>query len=57
MGERDPLGDWLVSVESAHARNLHPPEAARRELIRDLDHLGLLADARVYTLLQDWLGG
>jgi len=57
MGERDPLGDWLVPVESAHARNLHPPEAARRELIRDLDHLGLLADARVYALLQGWLDG
>jgi pimeloyl-ACP methyl ester carboxylesterase len=57
QGERDPLGDWLVSVESAHARNLHPPEAARRALIRDLDHLGLLADARVYALLQSWLGG
>jgi pimeloyl-ACP methyl ester carboxylesterase len=56
-GERDPLGDWLVSVESAHARNLHPPHAARRELIRDLDHFGLLADERVYALLRGWLGG
>jgi pimeloyl-ACP methyl ester carboxylesterase len=56
-GASDPLGDWLVSVESAHARNLHPPHAARRELIRDLDHMGLLADERVYALLRSWLGG
>lgn len=54
-GEAEPLGDWLVPVESALALNLHPAGAARRELIRELDHLGLLADARVYTLLQDWL--
>jgi pimeloyl-ACP methyl ester carboxylesterase len=54
-GEVDPIGDWLVSVESAHARNLHRPDTARRELIRDLDHLGLLADERVYSLLRSWL--
>jgi pimeloyl-ACP methyl ester carboxylesterase len=54
-GERDPFGDWLVSVESALARNLHPPGAARREVVRDLDHLGLLADERVYRLVQEWL--
>jgi pimeloyl-ACP methyl ester carboxylesterase len=54
-GETDPLGDWLVPVESALARNLHPPGAARRELVRDLDHMGLLADERVYALLRSWL--
>jgi pimeloyl-ACP methyl ester carboxylesterase len=54
-GETDPLGDWLVRVESAHARNLYPADAARRELVRDLDHLGLLADERVYALLRDWI--
>jgi pimeloyl-ACP methyl ester carboxylesterase len=56
-GETDAIGDWLVSVASAHARSLHPPDAARRELIRDLDHLGLLADERVYALLRSWLDG
>jgi pimeloyl-ACP methyl ester carboxylesterase len=55
-GGREPRSDWLVSVESAHAANLHPPHAARRERIRDLDHLGLLADERVYALLRSWLG-
>jgi pimeloyl-ACP methyl ester carboxylesterase len=54
--ESDLLGDWLVAVPSAHARNLHPERAARRELIRGLDHLGLLADERVYRLLRGWLG-
>jgi hypothetical protein len=52
----DLLGDWLVSVPSAHARSLHPEGAARRELIRGLDHLGLLADERVYRSLRSWLG-
>jgi hypothetical protein len=55
-GGREPRSDWLVSVESAHALNLYPPQAARRERIRDLDHLGLLADERVYALLRGWLG-
>jgi pimeloyl-ACP methyl ester carboxylesterase len=54
-GETDPFGDWLVSVESALALNLHPPGVARRQVIRDLDHLGLLADERVYRLVQEWL--
>lgn len=51
----DPIGDWLVCVASAWARNAHPRAAARRELVRELDHLGLLADERVYALLADWL--
>jgi hypothetical protein len=55
-GELDLVGDWLVSVESAHARRLHPDAAARRERVEDLDHLGLLADARSYRVLQRWLG-
>jgi pimeloyl-ACP methyl ester carboxylesterase len=55
-GEVDRLGDWLVSVPSALARSLHPEGAARRELIRGLDHLGLLADERVYRSLRTWLG-
>jgi alpha-beta hydrolase superfamily lysophospholipase len=55
-GEDEPLGDWLVPVASALARRLHPAPAARRELIPELDHLGLLGDPRVYALLRDWLG-
>ena len=55
-GEADPLGDWLVPVASALARHLHPERAARRELIPELDHLGLLGDPRVYGLLRAWLG-
>jgi len=54
--DADPLGDWLVSVPSALARGLHPEGAARRELIRGLDHVGLLADERVYRSLRSWLG-
>jgi len=54
-GEADPFGDWLVPVPSALARNLHPEAAARRELIPELDHIGLLADERVYRLLQAWI--
>ena len=55
-GEADPFGDWLVPVTSALARNLHPEHAARRELIPELDHLGMLGDERVYRLLRSWLG-
>lgn len=55
-GELDLLGDWLVSVPSALASNLHPQGSVRRELIRGLDHLGLLADERVYRSLRSWLG-
>jgi pimeloyl-ACP methyl ester carboxylesterase len=56
-GEAEPLGDWLVPVPSALARNLHPEGAARRELIPELGHLGMPADERVYRLLRDWLAG
>lgn len=55
LGEDDPFGDWLVPVSSALARNLHPEEAARRELIPGLGHLGLLGDERVYGLLRGWI--
>jgi pimeloyl-ACP methyl ester carboxylesterase len=54
-GETDPVGDWLVPVESALARNLHPEGAARRALVRDLDHMSLPRDRRVYSLLRRWL--
>jgi pimeloyl-ACP methyl ester carboxylesterase len=53
--DADPIGDWLVSVGSAWARNAHPTASARRELVRGLDHIGLLADERVYGLLRSWL--
>jgi len=53
--ETDRTGDWLVSVGSAFARRTHPDAPARRELVRDLDHLGLLTDPRVYRLLRSWL--
>ncbi len=53
--ERDPIGDWLVCADSALARNLEPQAAARRELVRELDHMGLVADARVYRILRSWL--
>jgi pimeloyl-ACP methyl ester carboxylesterase len=56
LGEADPLGDWMVPVASALARNLHPERAARRVLIPELDHVGLLADERVYRVLRSWLG-
>jgi len=55
-GGLDLLGDWLVSVPSALASSLHPQGTIRRELIRGLDHLGLLADERVYRSLRSWLG-
>jgi pimeloyl-ACP methyl ester carboxylesterase len=55
VGRTDPLGDWLVPVESALARNLHPEGAVRRELIRGIGHLALLGDARVYRTLRSWL--
>jgi pimeloyl-ACP methyl ester carboxylesterase len=54
-GEADPLGDWLVPVPSALARNLHPAAAARRALIPGLGHMGLLGDERVYRLLRAWI--
>jgi pimeloyl-ACP methyl ester carboxylesterase len=54
-GEREPLGDWLVPVPSALARNLHPRGLLRRELVPELDHMGLLGDERVYGLLRRWL--
>lgn len=54
-GASDPLGDWLVPVASALAERLHPPGAARRVLITELDHLGLLGDERVYELLRRWV--
>jgi len=54
-GELDWVGDWLVSVESALAHELHRDAALRRERIHALDHLGLLADERPYRVLRDWL--
>jgi pimeloyl-ACP methyl ester carboxylesterase len=56
-GTLDPLGDWLVPVTSALAQNLHPEAGPRRELIRGLDHMGLLGDGRVYRTLRRWLAG
>jgi pimeloyl-ACP methyl ester carboxylesterase len=50
-----PPGDWLVSVESALAHNLHPEDGVKRALLRGLGHLDLLEDARVYRLLRSWL--
>jgi pimeloyl-ACP methyl ester carboxylesterase len=55
QGVSDALGDWLVSVESAHARNVHREAAVRRVLLHDLDHIGLLDDSRVYAALRSWL--
>ena len=55
QGVTDALGDWLVSVESAHARQVHRDAVVRRVLIHDLDHIGLLDDARVYAVLRSWL--
>lgn len=55
QGRLDPLGDWLVPVDSALARNLHPEGAARRALLRGIGHLALLQDERVYAALRDWL--
>jgi hypothetical protein len=54
-GELDLVGDWLVSVDSAHARDLHAEGAAQRARIDELDHLGLLGDERAYRLLRRWL--
>jgi pimeloyl-ACP methyl ester carboxylesterase len=55
QGETDAFGDWLVSVESAHARNVHREGGVRRVLVPDLDHIGLLDDPRVYAVLRSWL--
>jgi pimeloyl-ACP methyl ester carboxylesterase len=54
-GRLDPLGDWLVPVESALARNLHPEAAARRHLIRGIGHLALLGCGEVYDRLRTWI--
>lgn len=54
-GAADPLGDWLVPIRSALALDLHPHGPVRRELVRELDHLGVLGDERVYRLLRGWL--
>jgi pimeloyl-ACP methyl ester carboxylesterase len=51
------LGDGLVPVESALALNLHPEAAVRRELLRGMGHLALLADERVYDALRRWIEG
>jgi pimeloyl-ACP methyl ester carboxylesterase len=51
----DALGDWLVSVESAWALNLHLQEAVRRELVCGIGHISLLGDERVYGILRRWL--
>ena len=55
--DRRAPGDWLVSVESALARNLHAQGRVERALLRGLGHLALLEDARVYGLLKRWLRG
>jgi pimeloyl-ACP methyl ester carboxylesterase len=51
----EALGDWLVPVESALATNLYPEGAVRRERLRDIGHIALLGDARVYELLRRWI--
>jgi len=50
------VGDWLVPVESALASNLYPEGSVRRERLRDIGHIALLGDARVYELLRRWIG-
>jgi pimeloyl-ACP methyl ester carboxylesterase len=51
----DPLGDWLVPVESALALNIHPADRVRRELFHGIGHLSLLGDERVYRVLRRWM--
>ena len=55
-GRRGPArGDWLVSVDSALARNLHPRDRVERVLLQGVGHIALLEDARVYEALRSWL--
>jgi hypothetical protein len=54
-GLRRAPGDWLVSVESALARNLHRDDRVLRVLLPGVGHLALLREARVYRVLRDWL--
>lgn len=54
-GRRRPPGDWLVSVDSALAANLHPADAVKRALLSGIGHFALLEDARVYRLLRSWI--
>ncbi len=54
-GHLDPIGDWLVPVESALAANLHPEGAARRSLLRGIGHLALLRSGEVYQRLRTWI--
>lgn len=51
----DPLGDWLVPVQSALATTLHPADAVQRVLFRGMHHFDLLGDARVYDVLRRFI--
>lgn len=51
------LGDYLVTVDSALARNYPGTEPVDRLIVPALDHMGLMWDGRVYDALRHWLAG
>jgi pimeloyl-ACP methyl ester carboxylesterase len=53
--EKNLLGDFLVSVDSALARGYPGTENVERLIVPALDHMGLLWDGRVYDALRHWL--
>ena len=55
-GADNPLGDWLVRVDSALAERLYPDAAnLTRRLLHRLGHMAMLEDPRTYDCLKEWL--
>ena len=55
-GADNPLGDWLVRVDSALAERLYPAaDNLTRRLFHRMGHMAMLEDPRTYDSLREWL--